>query len=360
MLLSAVYANVVYMKSDDARKTPGSLFERRKQVIRLYEKGLRPMAIVDYCGMSWGAVNRALKLYKAGGIAALKPKRRGRKVGACRRLASVQERRIQRLICDKRPEQLKMKFALWTRGAVKELIFREFGIKLSIRCVGDYLHRWGFTPQKPIKRAYEQQPEAVKQWLDNEYPTIESNARTENAEIHWGDETSVMNTDVRGRSYAPRGKTPETRAVWGKREKFSMISSVTNQGKCRWMVIDGAFNADRLIEFMKYLIKDAQRKIFLILDNLRVHHSKPVKQWAEKHKEDIALFYLPSYSPELNPDERLNADLKQRLETEVPARTRKKLLQATRSHMEVIQNSPERVISYFKDPNTKYAADRNN
>ena len=139
-----------------------------------------------------------------------------------------------------------------------------------------------------------------------------------------------------------------------------MISSVTNQGKCRWMVIDGAFNADRLIEFMKYLIKDAQRKIFLILDNLRVHHSKPVKQWAEKHKEDIALFYLPSYSPELNPDERLNADLKQRLETEVPARTGKKLLQATRSHMEVIQNSPERVISYFKDPNTKYAADRNN
>ena len=360
MLLSAVYANVVYMKSDDARKTPGSLFERRKQVIRLYEKGLRPMAIVDYCGMSWGAVNRALKLYKAGGIAALKPKRRGRKVGACRRLTSVQERRIQRLICDKRPEQLKMKFALWTRGAVKELIFREFGIKLSIRCVGDYLQRWGFTPQKPIKRAYEQQPEAVQQWLDNEYPEIESKAREENAEIHWGDETSVVNTDVRGRSYAPRGKTPETRAVWGKREKFSMISSVTNQGKCRWVIIDGAFNSDRFIEFMKHLIKDANCKVFLILDNLRVHHSKPVKLWAEEHKKEIALFYLPSYSPELNPDERLNADLKHKLTTEVPARTRKKLLQVTRSHMEFIQNSPDRVKSYFQDPYTKYAAGLNN
>ena len=193
------------MKNDDARKTPDSLYERRKQVIRLSQKGHGPMAIVDHCGLSWGAVNTALKLYKAGGMAAVKPKIRGRKPGSCRHLTPEQEKRIQRLIYDKRPEQLKMNFALWTRGAVKSLILQEFGIKLSIRCVGDYLQRWGFTPQKPIKRAYEQQPEAVQQWLDNEYPEIESKAREENAEIHWGDESSVVNTDVRVRSYAPRG-----------------------------------------------------------------------------------------------------------------------------------------------------------
>ncbi len=318
------------------------------------------MAIAELSGLSWGAVNTALKLYKSGGLDALKPKKRGRKAGSCRHLTLVQEKLIQKLICDKRPEQLKMNFALWTRGAVKSLIFQEFALDLSIRCVGDYLHRWGFTPQKPIKRAYEQQPEAVQQWLDEKYPQIESKALEENAEIHWGDETSVVNTDVRGRGYAPRGKTPETRAVWGKREKFSMISSVTNQGKCRWMIIDGAFNAERLIEFMEYLIKDADRKVFLILDNLRVHHSKPVKQWVGEHKKEIALFYLPSYSPELNPDERLNADLKHKLTTEVPARTRKKLLKVTRNHMEAIQNSPDRVIRYFQDPYTKYAAGHNN
>jgi len=317
------------------------------------------MKIADLTGLSWGAVNTALKLYEAGGSAALKPKTRGRKSGMCRTLTDEQELRIQKLICEKRPEQLKMDFALWTRGAVKELIQRELGLDLSIRAVGDYLGRWGFTPQKPIKRAYEQQPKAVRKWLDEEYPEIERRALMEGAEIHWGDETCVMNTDVRGRSYSPRGQTPETRAVWGRREKFSMISTVTNRGKCRWMIIDGAFNSDRLIEFMGLLIKDAGRKIFLVLDNLRVHHSKLVKEWVAKHEDEIELFFLPSYSPELNPDERLNADLKHKITTAAPARTRKKLLDVTTGYMKLLEHSPERVASYFGDPHISYAAYHN-
>lgn len=317
------------------------------------------MKIAELTGLSWGCVNTALTLYQAGGNAALKPRRRGRRTGSFRVLSVKQEKRVQQLICDKRPEQLKMAFALWTRGAVKQLIKQEFGFELSIRAVGDYLKRWGFTPQKPIKRAYEQQPEAVRAWLDEEYPRIEKEARAAFAEIHWGDETCVMNTDVRGRSYSPRGQTPETRAVWGNREKFSMISTVTNQGKCRWMIIDGAFNSERLIEFMELLLKDAERKVFLILDNLRVHHSKPVKAWAEEHAESISLFFLPSYSPELNPDERLNADLKHKITTTVPVRTRKKLLDLTTQHMTTIESSPERVASYFGDPHVSYAANHN-
>lgn len=344
------------MKNDDARKTPGSLYERRKQVVRLHRKGYGPMKIAELTGLSWGAVNAALKLYKQGGTSALKPKRRGRKIGTERSLSVEQEQRVQKLICEKRPEQLKMNFALWTRGAVMELISKEFGLDLSIRCVGNYLNRWGFTPQKPIKRAYEQQPKAVKKWLDEQYPEIEQRASAEGAEIHWGDETAVMNTDVRGRSYSPRGQTPETRAVYGKREKFSMISTVTNRGKCRWMIIDGAFNSDRFIDFMKLLTKGADHKIFLVLDNLRVHHSKPVKKWAEDNQEKIELFFLPSYSPELNPDERLNADLKHKITTVAPARTRKKLLEVATNHMLLIEQSAQRVINYFGDPHIRYAA----
>ncbi len=309
------------------------------------------MKIAELTGLSWGAVNTALKLYKQGGTAALKPKRRGRKVGTERSLSVEQEQRVQQLICENRPEQLKMNFALWTRGAVMELISKEFGLNLSIRCVGNYLHRWGFTPQKPIKRAYEQQPKAVKKWLDEQYPEIEQRACAEDAEIHWGDETAVMN-----RSYSPRGQTPETRAVCGKREKFSMISTVTNRGKCRWMIIDGAFNSDRFIDFMKLLIKGANNKIFLVLDNLRVHHSKPVKKWTADNQEKIELFFLPSYSPELNPDERLNADLKHKITTVAPARTRKKLLEVTTNHMRLIEQSTQRVINYFGDPHIRYAA----
>ena len=125
-------------------------------------------------------------------------------------------------------------------------------------------------------------------------------------------------SDKDGRSEVACGTTPTTRAVWGSRQRFSMISSVNNQGKCHWMIIDGVFNADRLIEFMGSLVKDVPRKVFLVMDNLKVHHCKPVKECLEKNAARIEMFYLPSYSPEMNPDERLNADLKRAITTSVP------------------------------------------
>jgi transposase len=311
------------------------------------------MKIVKLSGLSWPAVRAALDLYASGGWKALQPDTPGRKQGTGRLLTDEQEAQIKKMICDKRPEQLKMDFALWNRPAVMQLIEQEYGIKLCVRSVGDYLKRWGFTPQKPIKRAYEQQPKAVQAWLDDEYPVIAAQARKEGAEIHWGDETALVNTDVRGRGYAPKGQTPVAYTVGGRREKLSMISTVTNQGKTRWMIIEDAFNSDKLIEFLEALIKDADRKVFLILDNLRVHHSKPVKAWLEKHKKKIEVFYLPSYSPELNPDERLNADLKYAMGSKVPARTKKKLKAAANEHMIMLDASPERVKSYFQDEKVK-------
>lgn len=345
------------MEKDDARfSTLDQLHERRKQVVRLDRKGYKVMQIVELSGLSYPAVRSTIDCYEAGGIAAIKPSPRGKRQGDGRMLTPEQERAIQQIICDKRPEQLKMEFALWNRAAVMQLIEREYGIKLSTRGVGNYLSRWGFTPQKPIKKAYEQRPEAVQAWLNEQYPEIEKRAKTEGGEIHWGDETALVNTDVRGRSYAPAGKTPTTYTVGGTRQKLSMIATVTNQGKTRWMIIDEAFNANKLIEFLESLIKDAGRKVFLILDNLRVHHSKPVKAWAAERKDKIELFYLPSYSPELNPEERLNADLKHAIGTNVPVRTKTKLKLATTEHMIKLEQSPERVKSFFQDPRVKYAA----
>lgn len=345
------------MEREDARKQSREvLHERRKQVIRMHRKGVPVMQIVEHSGLSWSAVNAAITRYLTVGAGQLKPAARGRKKGSERMLSESQERAVRQIICDKRPEQLKMEFALWNRAAVMQLIERECGIKLSVRGVGNYLKRWGFTPQKPIRKAYEQCPEAVQDWLDEQYPEIEKRARSEGAEIHWGDETAVVNIDVRGRCYAPAGKTPVTFAVGGTRQKLSMIATVTNQGKTRWMIIDEAFNSDRLIEFLGVLIKDAGKKVFLILDNLRVHHSKSVKAWVKEYKEKIELFYLPGYSPELNPEERLNADLKQALYTKVPVRTRARLKAATTEHMQALEKSPERVKKFFQDARVKYAA----
>jgi len=228
-----------------------------------------------------------------------------------------------------------------------------------VRAVGNCLARWGFAPQKPIKRAYAQRPEAVQQWLDEQYPAIEARAKAERGEIHWGDETALVNTDVRGRGYAPRGQTPVAMTVGGTREKLSMISTVTNQGKASWMIVDGAFNHERLIEFLQALVKDgrrARRKAFLIVDDLGVHHCKPVKAWLVANTKHIEVFYLPRYSPELNPDERLNAGLKHAIGSKVPVRTKAKLHAAATYHMARIEADPKRVRSYFQDPRVKYAA----
>jgi transposase len=345
------------MDKEDARfQTLEQLHERRKQVVRLHKKGIKVMQIVAMTGLSYPTVRAAIDRFESGGWTSVRPTARGRIKGDGRVLSGAQEQAIQRMIIDKRPEQLKMDFSLWSRAAVGQLIEQEFGIKLQVRSIGKYLARWGFTPQKPIKRAYEQSPAAVQAWLLGQYPGIEQRARAEGGEIHWGDETALVNTDVRGRSYAPVGKTPVALAVGGTRQKLSMIATVTNQGKTRWMIIDEAFDAQKLIEFLQALIKDAGKKVFLILDNLRVHHSKLVKAWVSERKDKIELFYLPSYSPELNPEERLNADLKQEMGKRVPVRTKAKLREAANEHMAMLEQNPERVMGYFQDRRVRYAA----
>lgn len=306
--------------------------------------------------MSYTAVRKTIERFEALGLAGLAPRTRGGRSGEDRALSREQEQAVQRTICDQRPEQLKMDSALWSRAAVMQLIEREYGIKLHVRSVGKYLARWGFTPQKPIKRAYEQSPAAVKEWLDTQYPQIAQRAKAEGAEVHWGDETALVNTDVRGRSFAPKGQTPVAMAVGGTRQKLSMIATVTNQGKARWMIIDGAFNHERLIEFFESLVRDTGKKIFLILDNLGVHHCKPVKAWLAQHKEQMEVFYLPSYSPELNPEERLNADLTHVIRTKVPVKTKAKLQAAAVEHITALTNKPERVKTFFQDPFVKHAA----
>jgi len=270
-------------------------------------------------------------------------------------LSSSQEVLIRTLMTDKMPDQLKLGFALWTRDAVRELIRQRCGFLMPVRTVGEYLKRWGYTPQRPLHRAYQQKPEVVQHWLDNEYPRIAQRARAENGEIQWGDETGIRNDCQHERGYALKGKTP-TIKLNAKRESINMISAVTNQGKVRFRFFEGTMNADILIDFMMRLLKDAKRKVYLILDNLRVHHAKPVKEWLEEHKQMIEVFYLPAYSPELNPDEYLNCDLKAGVHSGAPARNKDQLKQKASKHMRMLQRKPSRVRKYFQHQRIRYAA----
>lgn len=329
--------------------------ERRVQVMRLRNSGRTYAEIAVQTGLSRTGVFDICKRHEARGAKALHDAPSGRKLGDGRLLEEAQEALVRKLIADKTPDQLKMPYALWTRAAVAQLIEQRFGVRLPVRTMGLYLARWGFTPQKPMKKAYEQSPAAVQKWLDEDYPVIAARAKAEGAEIHWGDESGLRSDDVRGRGFAPKGQTPIVR-VNNKRHGLSVISSVTNKGQMRWKIFDGALNADILIDFLRRLIKGAPKKVFLILDNLRVHHAKPVKAWLSEHRDAIEVFYLPSYSPELNPDEMANADLKQAVTTLAPARTKLQLVKATARHLRSVQRQPERIRKYFEHEPVRYAA----
>jgi transposase len=344
------------METIDMRKlTREARYERRVQVIRLRKAGRTYDEIATLTGLSRTGVFDICKRHATSGSSALHDAAGGRKLGEQRLLSPAQEALVQKLIADKTPDQLKMPYALWSRAAVAELIEQRFGLKLKVRTMGMYLQRWGFTPQKPMRKAYEQSPAAVKKWLDEDYPALAQRARAEGTEIHWGDESGLRSDDVRGRSYAPRGETPVVR-VPNKRHGLSIISTVTNKGQMRWRIFDGALNSTILIDFFKRLIKGQKKKVFLILDNLRVHHSKPVKHWLAQHAEYIEVFYLPSYSPELNPDEMANADLKQAVTKLAPARTKLQLVKATARHLRSVQRQPQRIKKYFEHDPVRYAA----
>jgi transposase len=347
-------------KQDGRKLDKAALEERRRTIIRMKESGASENEIRIATGCcrqviytlwnNWTQCKPKLREEKI-----IKVKAAGTKKGERRKLTPVQERKIQTLIKDKYPDQLKMYFALWTREAVMILIEQQFGIKLSIRTVGDYLKRWGFTPQKPMKRAYERDPEKVAEWLENTYPGIKRRAKYAKADIFWEDESTVKASDVRGRGYAPKGETPIVEAT-GKKESVSMMSAITNRGKISWKLYDGSITSERVLEFVKQLVKNRKRKIYLILDNSSTHRGKILKEWVAANKKKIEIYYLPSYSPDLNPDEHVNSDVKNGVGTKKPKRTKEELRKTTEEHLMMLKRTPKRIRRYFLDPAIRYAA----
>ena len=344
------------MKREDGRKlSKEALVERRKIIVRMRKQGKTLVEIEQTVQLSRTTICKTLKNYREHGSSSYAGKQRGRRQGALRHLTAEQEKHIRSSIIDRCPEQLKLDFALWTRDAVRQLILHEIGIDMPIRTVGEYLKRWGFTPQRPAKFAYERRGEQVTEWLEHSYPRILERAKHERAEIYWGDETGMRAGEVRGRGYSPKGVTPVVNAT-AKHENLSMISAITNRGRIHWMIIDGTVNRDRFIDFLQRLCRSTRRKIFLIVDNLRVHHSILVKQWLEERTDKIELFFLPSYSPDLNPDEHVNADMKQGVGSKAPSRNKAQLQTKMTNHMKMLGNNPKRIQRYFKDPAIEYAA----
>ena len=343
------------MKHLDMRKLPAAAQEeRRRQVIGLRQAGMTYDAIAAQVGLTPTGVFDICKRYAERGAAGLKTGPRGPEPGYGRSLDAEQEAEARGLIRRHTPDELDLPFALWSRAAVRELVLRRFGVRLAVRTMGTYLARWGFTAQKPLRRAYEQDPAAVRRWLRRDYPAIAARAEAEGGTIFWGDETGLRSDDVRGRSYAPRGRTPEVR-VNHRRANLGLISAVTNRGELRWMVLDGAIKAPDLLRFLARLVRDATGKVFLILDRLPVHRSAMVRAWLAGREAEIEVFHLPGYSPELNPDGGINGDLKQAVTRKEPARNKAQLKRAVVGHMRKLSKLPDRVRSFFGHRTFRYA-----
>src|SRR5216683_183751 len=326
------------MGNQDARSLPAEAQEDlRRRVVEAAQKGLSQTEAARVFGVARGTVSRWMRLVERVGRRALRARRRGRPPVS--RLAPHQAATTVRYILSGCPDQLRLPFALWTREAVQELLSRKFDVQVSVWTVGRYLRAWGLTPQKPVRRAYEQNPVAVRKWLEEEYPAIRELARQDQAHIHWLDEMGLRSDHQAGRSYGRRGQTP---VVFGTGQRFrcNMISSITNRGRLAFMIFRQRFTA----------------RVFLIADGHPVHKARSVRRWLDEHAAQIRIFFLPSYSPELNPDELLNQDVKTNALGRVRPVNVHEMMDNVRSYLRITQARPKLVKNYFRERHVQYAA----
>jgi transposase len=342
--------------SGDARSlSQAAQEELRRRAVQAVLAGRSQVEVAGLFLVSRRAVANWMRVYREGGEEALAAGRRGRRPGEQLALAPWQQGQIAQAIRDKNPDQLRLPFFLWTREAVRDLIARRFGIRLALTTVGGYLRRWGFTPQKPVRRAFEQDPARVRAWLERIYPAIARTAKREGAQILWGDEMGLRSDHAVGRSFSPKGQTPVIKGT-GQRFGCNMISAISNQGRLSFQVFLGRCNADLFIGFLRRLIRQAERKVYLIVDGHPAHRAKKVRAFCEANREHLALYYLPPYSPELNPDEMLNHDVKAGALGRRRPTSREELVRDTRAYLRRRQRQPRIVANYFNEQHVRYAA----
>lgn len=288
------------MKKHDGRTLRHDvLTELRKRAVSRVQEGESPEAVIRAMGFCRASIYNWLAMYRAGGWDALDARKRG---GRPRKVSARMIAWVYRVVTSGDPRQYKFPFALWTRNAIAILLYRRYGVRLSANSVGRLLAHLGITPQKPLWRAYQQDPERVRQWIQAEYPAIARQAQQERAEIWFGDESGVRSDYHAGTTWAARGKTPVVRTT-GARYRLNMLSAVNRRGKMRFMIEAKGLNADVMCRFLDRLMAGQKRRVFLILDGHPIHKSARLARKVTGFDGRLRLFLLPPYSPELNPDE---------------------------------------------------------
>ena len=341
------------MKETDGRKLDHVTLEAlRLRAVRQVLAGANAEELSVALGLHPKTVFGWMADYRRGGFGALK---RTPVPGRPAKLDPAQLRRLQGFITGDDPRRFGFEFALWTREIVQELIWREFAVRLSVTAVGRTLKNLGFSAQRPLYRAWQADPDAVAAWKEREYPAIAARARTAGATVYFVDEASVRSDYHAGTTWAPIGVTPVV-ATTGARFSVNMISAISAQGKLRFSIIDGTLDSARLIGFFKQLLHRAPGPVFVVLDNHSVHRSKTVRAFVDSTDGALEIYRLPSYSPQLNPDEWAWKNVKHDRVGRKSVSGLDQFKALAVGALRRLQASPAIIRGFFADPNLAYIA----
>jgi transposase len=288
------------MKTIDGRTLSHETSEHiRKMAVRRVRDGEQPSAVIRSYGLCRTTIYRWLRAERRGGEQALASRKAA---GPSPKLSDRQKRQVARWINGKDPRQYGFDFGLWTRMIVKSLIQERFGIELGLTAVGRLLAELEITPQKPLRRAYERDPKAIAAWLERDYPRLRARARRQGAKIFFLDEAGVRSDSVLGRTWGPKGQTPEVQTS-GHRQAVNAISAVNARGEFWYKVYTARLNKELFFAFLKDFMRGRRTPVILVVDGHPAHRARLVAEYVQRMKGRLEIHFLPGYAPELNPDE---------------------------------------------------------
>lgn len=342
---------IMLMAQGDGRGISRTVLEQiRLRAVRQMKDGAHPEVLAEALGLNRSTLyGWKLRAEREGERAlAAKPH-----PGGPSALSDTQLEQLSRMITDHDPRDHGFSEHLWTRDIVADLIDKTWGTRFTPQWTGQLLRRMGFTPQRPKYRASEQDSEAVKTWREHTYPEIRAKAVKVRATVYFGDESGVAACHHSGTTWAPVGQTPVVEATASK-SRVNMVSAIEQRGRLHFQVSEDSFNAQAFIRFCESLLADDGGKVFLIVDNSRTHHARVVQDYVTGTRGRLTLFFLPAYSPELNPDEQVWKHVKCDTIGRAARRTSKHHLERVRDVLSLLKQTPEKVRSFFRDPHLAY------
>ena len=343
------------MKRDGRTLDHGTLETIRLMAVERVRDGEAPSAVIAAYGFSRTTIYRWLKAAAKPGVG-LRALRARRASGRPRSLTPRQEGEVFRWINGKDPRQYGMDFGLWTRSVVAELIDRKFGIRLGLTAVGALLAKLGLTPQKPLQRAYQRDPEAIERWQRETYPAIARQAKADGGDVFFWDESGFRADAVHGRTWGVRGQTPVVERP-GQRQSISAASAVNAKGGFWYCTYEGGLTAELFVSLLRKMMRHRPKPVHLVVDGLPAHKTKLVKDYVQSTQGRLTLHILPGYAPELNPDEAVWSHMKRTGVARAPLRKGERLRDKIDAQLAAIKAAPKLIRSFFRAPSVAYVTD---